>query len=380
MTIYREQQEDWEENFLHPNAKKSRYAKRWKIETPDTYRTEYQRDVGRILYSNPFRRLRMKTQIFKASGLEQHNRTRLTHSLEVSQIAKSISRPLQLNLDLTEAIALGHDLGHTPYGHAGEDALKKCLKNMTFHHNVQSVWILRTTLCNRLDYVTGKAYPGFNLTHDVVEGILKHTDYLETNNELDQIDRYAPGKPASLEGQVVDIADGIAYLKHDIDDGIRNGLITKDEFNALWNSLTDIPFDHNWVDHLIYDVISNSKNSSCNSISFSPDFLKLYKKIKNYIFKNIISSPMVNATDQEGSEKIFNIFEYCINNPEFILRKNRKVNQYKLDKFGVERMVVDYIQWLGDENADLAYKNIRNNLTPDNSEDFDNYYEETLPI
>ncbi|AFM01508.1 deoxyguanosinetriphosphate triphosphohydrolase, putative [Desulfitobacterium dehalogenans ATCC 51507] len=379
MTTYREQQEAWEEQHLRRNAKKSKNAERWKKETPDIYRTEYQRDVGRILYSNPFRRLRMKTQIFKASGLEQHNRTRLTHSLEVSQIAKSISRPLQLNLDLTEAIALGHDLGHTPYGHAGETALKKCLSGMTFHHNAQSVWILRTTLCNRLDNATGEPYPGFNLTHNVVEGILKHTNCSGTINELNQIDRYAPGKPASLEGQVVNIADGIAYLKHDIDDGIRNGLITKDEFKVLWNSLTDIPFDHNWIDHLIYDVISNSQNR--DHISFSSDFLKVYDTIKGHIYSEIICSPMVVATDQEGIEKICTIFDYCINNPEFILRKNRKINQYKLDKFGAERMVVDYIQWLGDENADLAYMNIINNLSPDTvSDDFDNYYEEKMTV
>ncbi|MCO1601589.1 dGTP triphosphohydrolase [Desulfosporosinus nitroreducens] len=374
MTSFREEQETWERDNLCAAAKRSSDSRRWKVEEPDPYRTEYQRDIGRILYSNCFRRLRMKTQIFKASGSDQHNRTRLTHSLEVSQISRSISRPLKLNVDLTEAIALGHDLGHTPYGHAGEKALQDCLTTMSFNHNVQSAWILRNTLCNRLD-LNGKPYPGFNLTYDVVEGVLKHTKCKVLFNELPRIELFNLDEPSSLEGQVVDIADGIAYLKHDIDDGIRNDLITEYEFRKLWDDNTDLPFNNNWIDHLILDVINSSKDK--HQITFSPDFEKLHDKIKNFILKNIILSPMVQSRDKEGIEKINAIFHFCMQNPEFILKRNSKVNQYKLEHHGLERVIVDYIQWLGDENADMTYKSIKDNIYHDDQiNELDDYFEE----
>ena len=372
---FRTEQEKWEYENLSPYAKKSVNAIRWQDENPDFYRTEYQRDVGRILYSNSFRRLRMKTQVFKAKGSDPHNRTRLTHSLEVSQIARSIARPLKLNLDLTEAIALGHDLGHTPYGHAGEQALQECLSGkMTFNHNVQSVWILRSTLCKRTNK-KGDPYPGYNLTHDVVEGVLKHTKCNNIQNEISQIEYYHPDKPGSLEGQVVDKADGIAYIKHDIDDGIRNGLITLNDFKEIWLESTDLPFDHNWIDNIILDIIKHSQNK--DKIEFGPHINDLYKSIKNFIFERIISSPMIHSIDQEGIEKINTIYEFCNHNPEFILNKNRKINQYKFDVLGVDRMIIDYIQWLGDENADNTYNRIINNLnTSSVVEDLNDFYEE----
>lgn len=357
MRNFREEQELWENENLSIYAKKSCNSIRWKEEEPDPYRTSYQRDVGRILYSDAFRRLRMKTQVFSASNSDQHNRTRLTHSLEVSQIAKSIARPLKLNIDLTEAIALGHDLGHTPFGHAGENALRKCLEGeTTFNHNVQSVWIVQHTLCGRKDKY-GNQYPGFNLTYDVCEGIWKHTDYEHTCDEIPGLKHLNPSKPASLEGQTVDIADGIAYLKHDIEDGVRNKLLTFGELKDVWEKFCDIPFDiQNWNHQLIYDVITTSKEK--DFVNFSPDMSKLYKEIKNLVVEKIIRSPIVRQKDQEGIEKICKIYEFCINNPEYVLNKFPKRNHYIKNTYGIKRVIIDYIQWLGDENANQVYERI----------------------
>lgn len=359
MTNYRELQENFEREHLSPFAKKSYEAKRWKEDKPDPYRTNYQRDIGRILYSNEFRRLRMKTQVFTATGTNQHNRTRLTHSLEVAQIAKSIARPLKLNVDLTEAIALGHDLGHTPFGHAGEFALNECMKqtrNSSFNHNVQSVWLVRTSLSNRKDKY-GNTYRGLNLTHDVVEGIWKHTKYSHTIDELEELKLYRPYEPASLEGQTVDIADGIAYLIHDIEDSVSNNLLKYDEIKEIWEQHTDIPFDENYMIHnLIYDVINYSYNK--NAISFSPEMEVLYKSIKNYFKEKVLKSEYVTKLDNEGIEKITTIFYYYHRDPEKLKKIHPRINEYKIKKYGIERAIVDYIQWLGDENANREYKKI----------------------
>lgn len=360
MSNFREFQEKWEEDNLSYLAKKSKEARRWKPELSDIYRTQYQRDVGRILFSDAFRRLRMKTQVFIANSSDQHNRTRLTHSLEVAHISKSIAKPLMLNTDLVEAIALGHDLGHTPFGHAGEFALRRCLEGKgTFHHNVQSVWILRKTLCSRKD-INGKFIPGYNLTHDVVEGIWKHTDYENTVGEIDGLIYYKPDEPSSLEGQVVDVADGIAYIMHDIADGERQKLISFCEVEEVWKKYTDISFTRNgWGHHLIYDVIVNSHK--LDTITFSDNVAILYEQLKRLVNERIINSPFVRQKDEEGKEKIITIYEYCIRNPEYISRKHSKMNVYNIKKYGLERVVVDFIQWLGDSNADNLYQKIISN-------------------
>lgn len=359
MNSFKEEQEKWEKDNLLEKAKKSSEAKRWKQDKLDPYRTDYQRDIGRILYSDAFRRLRMKTQVFSASGQNQHDRTRLTHTIEVAQIAKSIARPLRLNTDLTEAIAYGHDLGHTPFGHAGESALQKCLEGKgTFNHNVQGVWLVRTTLSKRRD-INGKLYPGFNLTHDVVEGIWKHTDYKNTVTEYEELKNYHPDNPSSLEGQVVDIADGIAYLMHDIPDGVRNRLLSYSEVEEVWKQNTDVTFDkYHWGYYFIYDVINSSNGK--DEIKFSPPVKALFKKIKELVKENVIKSEYVKKMDKRGKEIVATIFEYCMNDPEYVLSKFTEKNVYVLNKYGLERVIVDYIQWLGDENAYQIYKNIVN--------------------
>lgn len=356
---FKEEQEKWEEDTLSPLAKKSKFSKRWVSEDIDPYRTEYQRDFGRILYSNEFRRLRLKTQVFAASSMDQHDRTRLTHTLEVSQIARSISRPLKLNVDLTEAIALGHDLGHTPFGHAGERALNACLMKTgkKFSHNSQSVWVVERLLHSRKD-CNGNYIPGLNLTYDVIEGIWKHTNIGEPEYEFDQLNKLNPSSPASLEGQVVEIADRIAYLKHDTDDAIRNHIIDKSDIENLWGEYIDIPFCDNWIHILIYDVIKNSMNKT--KIAFSNEMENLYNNLKKFCTNEIIKSPIVQSADNKGIEIVTFLYNYYYKNPDKLINRNTKINYYKYEKFGIERMITDYIQWLGDEMAESEYNTLIN--------------------
>lgn len=360
MTSFKQQQEEWELENLSKHAKKSRYAKRWQPDLSDSYRTEYQRDVGRILYSDAFRRLRLKTQVFVASGLNQHNRTRLTHSLEVSQIAKSIARPLGLNVDLVEAISLGHDLGHTPFGHAGEFALDECLKERgkgTFNHNVQSVWLLRKTPTGRKN-INDEDYPGYNLTYDVIEGIWKHTKYEHTESEIEDLKYLYPKNKASLEGQVVALADRIAYIKHDIDDAERQKLISYSQVENLWKKHFDLDFNKNyWTHYFIYDLIEN--NQCTTSIEFSDEFDRAFNNIKNFVFENVILSKEVESFDNESKKKIRTVFNYCLKNPDYLIDKYGSGNKYKIEKFGLERAIVDFIQWCGDELIDEIYKYIK---------------------
>ena len=360
----REKQELKEQKFLDEKASKSSNATRWKEEIKDEFRTEYQRDIGRILFSDAFRRLRMKTQIFSAKATDQHNRTRLTHSLEVAQIAKSISNALNLNNDLVEAIALGHDLGHTPFGHAGEEALNNCLINSeahtTFNHNAQSVWLVIKTLANRKD-INGKSYPGFNLTFDVIEGIWKHTKIEETLTDFEDLSTIRSlnhnNSNGSLEAQIVNLSDGIAYIRHDIEDAVRNKIIKYDEFiNEIWKNNFDSDFDpQNWINFFVYNLITNNQN--LDKITFSSHYENVFKEIKNFIFNRVIKSDTVKKEDEENKEKITHIFNYCIKNPDYLSKKYN--NGYKTEKYGIERTITDFIQWCGDELANKIYNDTK---------------------
>lgn len=357
---YRKQQEFLETKLLSHRAKKSSDAKRWREDREDAFRTEYQRDIGRILYSDAFRRLSHKTQVFMARDLDQHSRTRMTHTLEVSQIAKSIARPLDLNTDLAEAIALGHDLGHTPYGHAGEFILDEKLKKIgkSFNHNVQSVWIVQKLLYGRAD-ISGQGYPGLNLTYDVIEGIWKHTKTDGQLNEFpESLGRLNENTKGSLEAQIVNKADSIAYIFHDIKDAVRNQIITLDEFeNDIWNNYFDKKFDQeNWINMFIFDLIDNNKYS--DEIEFSDNILNAYKGTRDYLYERVIKSEKIKSSDEVCKEKISVIFDYYMENIDILMEKNKKSNEYKRNAFGDYRVVVDYIQWLGDANANHEYEKI----------------------
>lgn len=358
---FREQQEYLESKLLSQRAKKSVDAKRWKRDTVDLFRTDYQRDVARILYSDAFRRLSHKTQVFVTKETDQHSRTRITHTMEVCHIAKSIAQPLELNCDLVEAIALGHDLGHTPYGHAGEYVLNEKMKKAgkSFNHNVQSVWILQKNFYKRKDS-NKKTYPGLNLTYDVLEGIWKHTKTKGQLTEYEEsLSKLSPENIGSFEAQVVNKADSIAYNFHDIKDAVRNKIISIEEFkNDVWQKYFDVSFDpENWINHFIIDLIQNNKNT--DEIKFSEPIHNAYEGIRSYLYEKVIKSEKIKKMDNECKEKISTIYDYYNDNIDILLDKNGLSNKMKCDKYGQERVIVDYIQWLGDANAENEYLKIK---------------------
>ena len=268
MTV-REELERQEHRRLNPLAAfADRSAGRPRPEEPrlEDVRTCYQRDIDRIVHSKAFRRLMHKTQVFlQPEG--DHYRTRMTHTLEVSRIAGTITRALGLNEDLAEAIAMGHDLGHTPFGHAGEDALSRCL-GKPFRHNEQSL---------RVVDVLEKDGHGLNLTHEVRLGILGHTgDYW----------------PETLEGQVVRRSDQIAYVNHDIDDAIRAGILTDDDIPT---AITDI-LGHNHRDRintLVTDAIRTSREAG--KVTLSPAVEKALKDLRSFMFENVYRNPIAKG-------------------------------------------------------------------------------------
>ncbi|MCM8779771.1 MAG: deoxyguanosinetriphosphate triphosphohydrolase, partial [Candidatus Omnitrophica bacterium] len=216
---------EYEDKYLAPYAAKSAFSRGREYKEPEhAYRSAYQRDRDRIIHSAAFRRLEYKTQVFVIHEGDYY-RTRLTHTIEVAQIARTIAAGLKLNVDLVEAIALAHDLGHTPFGHAGEEALNELMrKHGGFNHNAQGLRVV-TLLEDRYP-----EFPGLNLTWEVREGIVKHTsqyDYKVNKKEL------CPSEMPTLEAQVVDIADEIAYDNHDLDDGLTSGLLKESAFRKI---------------------------------------------------------------------------------------------------------------------------------------------------
>ena len=255
---------------LHPRAARSHQSRRTRTERKSPVRTEFQRDRDRILHAKAFRRLKHKTQVF-ISPEGDHFRTRLTHTLEVSQIARTVSKALGLNEDLTEAITLGHDLGHTPFGHIGEKVVDELLPD-GFRHNEQS---LRTV--DLLEY-DGK---GLNLTHAVRDGILKHSKGLGP---------LIPGRDqdlaATLEGQVVRIADTIAYVNHDVDDALRAGLITPESVPMSCRKRLGTTFAKR-IDTAVIDVIETSLDGNLELIAMSSDILEEITRLRDFLFDRV---------------------------------------------------------------------------------------------
>lgn len=257
------------------------------------FRTDYQRDRDRIIHSKAFRRLIHKTQVFLAPD-DDHYRTRLTHTLEVAQVARTVARILACNEDLTEAIALGHDLGHTPFGHNGEAVLNR-IHPGGFSHNVQS---LRT-----VDIIEDTARRrGLNLTYEVRDGILNHR---------------GPVTPCTLEGQIVKISDRIAYINHDIDDAIRGGIIGMDdlpqrEIDILGHTHSDR------INNLIVDLCENSEGR--DRIELSPRFSEALLKLRSFMFENVYNSPRVTVVvDTEKLELIIrSLYDYFMEHPDEI--------------------------------------------------------------
>ncbi len=282
-------------------------------------RTDYQRDRDRILHSKSFRRMKRKTQVFLAPEGD-HYRTRLTHTLEVSQIARTISKALLLNEDLTEAIALGHDLGHTPFGHSGEAVLDK-LCSEGFEHSEQSVRIVE---------VLEKGGKGLNLTKETRDGILNHQ---------------TSGHPATLEGQVVRLSDKIAYLNHDVDDAIRAGLITEEDIPGEFTEVLGFNV-HDRLNSLIHDVIEHSIGKP--EIEMSPDHQAAMQGLRHWMFRNIYVGGKAKAEEHKAQQMIELLFEYYMKHPEAMTSEYRMLMDKGTSR---ERAVCDYISGMTDNYA-----------------------------
>ncbi len=255
-------------------------------EEPCPVRTAFQRDRDRIIHSKSFRRLKQKTQVF-ISPTGDHYRTRLTHTLEVAQIARTIAKALRLNEDLTEAIALGHDLGHTPFGHAGEEALNEILQDygMSFKHNEQSLRVV-------------DVLESMNLTWEVRDGILNHT---------------GPQDPVTLEGCIVKIADRIAYINHDIDDAVRGGIIKPDDLPK--DCLEVLGERHNArINTMVMDMIKSSWDSP--KITMSPEVREAMDKLRNFLFRNVYIGSEAKTEEHKAKNVLQSLFLHYIRHPE----------------------------------------------------------------
>lgn len=316
----RKKTEELEENILSPYAAlSSRSTGRERFEPEDDIRTVYQRDRDRILHSKAFRRLKHKTQVFLAPEGD-HYRTRLTHTLEVSQIARTIAVALRLNEYLTEAIALGHDLGHTPFGHSGEAVLCR-LCSQGFEHNEQSVRIVEVIENNGA---------GLNLTREVKDGILNH-----------QIS----GHPSTLEGHVVRISDKIAYLNHDIDDAIRAGIMTEHDIPKEYTDVLGQNV-HDRLSNLIHDVIFNSLGK--DHIYMSPEFERIMLSLRRWMFKNLYTGGKAKEEEGKAQHMIELLFEYYMEHPQEMSDEYLNLLEHETQK---ERAVCDYISGMTDNYA-----------------------------
>lgn len=298
----RESIERHEKEYLHPKACKSAESKGREIkEELCPIRTAFLRDRDRIIHCKSFRRLKHKSQVFVAA-LGDHYRTRLTHTLEVSQIARTISRALRLNEDLTEAIALAHDLGHTPFGHAGEDVLNELMPE-GFSHSEQSLRVVE-----RIE----KEGKGLNLTWEVRNGILNHSKGMKPLRELEN-----DPVPATLEAQVMRISDIIAYINHDTDDAIRAGIIVEEDLPKDVLSILG-PSHAKRIDTIVKDVVNSSLECDLDVISISPLVRDAMDNLRLFLNKNVYHH-ISNAQETGKAKKIVAaLFEYFMENPSAI--------------------------------------------------------------
>ena len=310
------------------------------VEPTQSGRSPFQRDRDRIIHSTAFRRLEYKTQVF-LNHEGDHFRNRLTHSLEVAQIGRAVARRLNLNEDLVEAISLAHDLGHTPFGHAGQDALNDCMKPYGgFEHNLQSLWVV--------DFLEERyaLWDGLNLSFETREGILKHCS--QKNAQVLGLlgQRFMQGTQPSLEAQLANLADEIAYNNHDIDDGIRSGLLTIEQMNevSLWRDQKDIVdktfpglngrrlvyeivrhIIHILVDDLVKETQRRIRVSNPLSVedvrnakplvAFSENMREQATEMKRFLFKNLYRHPQVSAMTKNAGEMIGSLFQHYEKHP-----------------------------------------------------------------
>lgn len=328
--ITREKQEEREYLFLSEKAAKSAESRgRQKEEESCPVRTVFQRDRDRIIHSKAFRRLMHKTQVFLAPEGD-HFRTRLNHTLDVAQISRSIARALALNEDLTEAIAMGHDLGHTPFGHNGERYIDEKHVN-GFKHNIQSLRVVDVL-------EKGTLGRGLNLTEEVRDGILNHT---------------GPGIPYTMEGRIVRISDRIAYINHDIDDAIRAGIIKDEDLpEDCIKRLGSTPRER--INTLVFDMIESSIEAG--DIRQSEECGFYMNKLRDFMFANVYKCRDVEQIEQLYKIKnlIFSLYDYFLDHPDKLPDENMEM----LEVFGREEVVKDHIAGMTDRYAINTYKDL----------------------
>ena len=380
-------QKKYQENNLKKYASKSFLSKGRIFEEKESHvRSPYQRDRDRIIHSSSFRRLKHKTQVF-VNTVGDHYRTRITHSMEVSQISRTLARFLNLNEDLCETLSLAHDLGHTPFGHAGEEVLNDCMEKYGgFDHNIQTLRIV--TLLENKYY----NFLGLNLTIETLDGLLKHNgpvDNLDILNAIMKKDIFYGkiifNQSPSLEAQVSAISDDIAYNNHDLEDGLRSGLfelkqllaipfvskVVRKHIKNIKNFRKEIiisQITRELINHMVEDVINQSKKnlkkykpSNINHIyqltkpiiSFSKEMKVIDKYIKQFLSKKMYNNKKVLINTNKGKNIIKNLFNYINNKPNKYINKTFFLNEEK------ERVVADFIAGMTDRYAINLYEKIK---------------------
>ncbi len=380
-------QKNYKEKYLKPYAVKSINSKgRIYKEFENLIRSPYQRDRDRIIHSTSFRRLKHKTQVF-VNTEGDHYRTRLTHSMEVSQIARTLARSLGLNEDLTESLSLSHDLGHAPFGHAGEEVLSQCMENYGgFNHNVQTLRIV-TTIENKY-----YKFCGLNLTIETLDGLIKHNGPIKNLTAYKKIlkeglftNKIAFSAFPSLEAQVATISDDIAYNNHDLEDGLRAGLFTIKKISSIpylsklinkhakniKNFRKEIIINQivrDLINLMVVDVINTTnKNLMKNNplsindiykqdrliVDFSDKMKKIDRQIKDFLKRNMYNHKKVVVNTSKGKEIINDLFKYLLKNHRKHISKDLFINEQK------ERVIADFIAGMTDRYAINLHKKIK---------------------
>ena len=376
--------EAFEKNLASYSLKSSNTIGRKYKENPPIRRTEFQRDRERIIHSTAFRRLEYKTQVFVNHEGDMY-RTRLTHTIEVAQISRAVARALKINEDLTEAISLSHDLGHTPFGHAGQDILNKCMKSFGgFEHNIQSLRIV-----DKLENVYPN-FSGLNLCFETREGILKKCNKARAEKIGDIANRILNKEQSSLEAQVTNLCDEIAYNNHDIQDGIRakkifleqleevpifkdQMVIALEQYPKLSKSKIVNETVRRILDLLVTDLISNSeknileqnietpmdvKNCDRQIVEFSEKIKIESMTLKRFLHKNLYQHPDVKMMTDKAVNVISNLFDAYLNDINLLPKEYLKYNLEKINNKSKERVISDYIAGMTDRFALEEYKKL----------------------
>jgi dGTPase len=369
-----------QDQYLHEDSYLAGYAVhnlqtqgRRHPEAPHNLRTDFQRDRDRVLHSKSFRRLEYKTQVF-LNGTGDHLRTRLTHTIEVAAICRTIARALRLNEDLAETIALAHDLGHTPFGHSGERTMNRLMKKYGgFDHNLQALRIVDILETKYPDY------DGINLTWEVRAGLIKHR-----HEDQSRLDGKILSPQPSLESQVADLGDDLTYYGHDVDDGLDAGLINEDMLedieiwkrasgNAIAHGLKKgeerfrsftvrclidmmvgnaVEYSHQNLSHHNIQTLEAAKTYPERLISFSPEFEVMTNQLRDFLYKNVYFHPEVATINQYTEERIQGLFEVYTRNPELMGHSAKT----RLEIDGKERTAADYIAGMTDRFANQEFE------------------------